>query len=240
MKKWQRNVLFAAVGMLARRNWGRKLLWAVAKQALQPKKRFFGRALALAPSTAEVALRRYTLWFLLPLWFAPGILDWWMHRRTNIEKTTGWKESILHSAMMTEVGIPILAGLLLEINAGVIGLMIAAYLIHTATAYLDVGYTAGRREIAPVEQHVHSFLEMLPSCAVSFVVCMHGDQFLALLGLGDEKPKFTLEWKRTPVSPAYIAALVSAILLFIALPYGEELTRCLRERARPELAAEAG
>jgi hypothetical protein len=40
--------------------------------------------------------------------------------------------------------------------------MIVCLLAHQATAMWDVSYAYRRREIRPTEQHVHSFLEMLP------------------------------------------------------------------------------
>jgi hypothetical protein len=50
-----------------------------------------------------------------------------------------------------------------------------------------------------IEQHVHSFLEMIPLMVGAFVVVLHWPQFLALFGMGDESPRFTLEWKPEPL-----------------------------------------
>ncbi|MBD5654200.1 MAG: hypothetical protein IAI50_03340, partial [Candidatus Eremiobacteraeota bacterium] len=35
-----------------------------------------------APSDEEVAIRRYLLYFFMPLWFVPGLADWYWHRKT--------------------------------------------------------------------------------------------------------------------------------------------------------------
>jgi hypothetical protein len=185
-------------------------------------------------SKTDLAMRRYTTYFLLPLWIVPGLLDYVWHRRTKIESTSGLQESLTHSLMLGEVGIPLLGGLLLEINAGVIAMMIAGFLLHEATAVWDVAYTVKRRLILPKEQHTHSFLEVLPFCGLSFVICMHWEQFLALAGQGKEWPNFRIRLKRPSLSPGYLASMLAAIGLLLALPYGEELWRCWRAQTRGE------
>lgn len=176
--------------------------------------------------TKELAMRRYVTYFLLPMWVVPGVLDHLWHRRTKIETTSGLGESLIHSLMMAQVGIPMLLGLLFEINAGLISLMIAAFLAHEATAMWDVSFATERRKVLPREQHTHSFLEMLPFCAVSFVICLHPGQFSALFGRGSEPPRFALRLKHPSLEPKYLVRILSAIGLFIGVPYGEELLRC--------------
>jgi hypothetical protein len=83
--------------------------------------------------------------------------------------------------------------------------------------------------VTPFEQHVHSFLEMLPLMGAAFVVVLHWPQFLALFGAGPEPARFDLIWKQEPLPVAYIAAVLTAALLFELLPYLEELWRGLRK-----------
>jgi hypothetical protein len=182
--------------------------------------------------TKEEAMRRYLVYFLMPMWVVPGALDHLWHRRTKIETTSGLEESLIHSLMMAELGLPILLGLLFEINAGLIALMIAAYLVHEATAMWDVSVAIERRKVLPREQHTHSFLEMLPFCAVSFVICLHWEQFRSLFGLGPERPRFGLRLKQPPLEAKYLVRVLGAIGLFVGLPYGEELLRCWRAQRK--------
>jgi hypothetical protein len=168
------------------------------------------------------------LYFVLPLWFAAGFADWLCHRAAKIEATAGAKESLIHLLMFGEMAIPLLAALFLEINALIIVLMVVAFLAHEATALWDVSYAVTHRVVSPFEQHVHSFLEMLPLMAAAFVTVLHWPQFLALFGLGSETARFDLTWKRTPLPVAYVATVLIAALLLEALPYLEELRRCLR------------
>src|SRR5438270_925920 len=67
-----------------------------------------GQEIANDISKADLAMRRYTLYFLLPLWIVPGLLDYVWHRRTKIESTSGLQESVTHSLMLAEVGVPLL------------------------------------------------------------------------------------------------------------------------------------
>lgn len=176
----------------------------------------------------------YLLYVVLPLWLAVGVADWLCHRVTRIETTSGAKESLIHLLMLAEVGIGVLLGLFLEINALVIAVMAACFVAHEVTAHWDLRYAAGRREITPVEQHVHNYLGALPFMALSFVVVLHWPQALALLGFGPEPADFSLRPKAEPLPLAYVATLIALIALFEVLPYLEELWRGLAAaRRRP-------
>jgi hypothetical protein len=171
------------------------------------------------------------MYFILPIWLLAGFADWLCHRASHIESTTGAKESLIHLLMFAEVGAPLLAGMFLNINALIIAVMIVAFFIHEATAFWDVSYATTARTVAPVEQHVHSFLEMIPLMALVSVISLHWGQFLALFGGGTEFAKFDLAWKPEQLPTAYIASVMAAILLFELLPYVEEFLRGFRANA---------
>lgn len=87
------------------------------------------------PADVEAAARRFLLLGVLPLWVVPGLADWWMHRRTGIERTSGAKESAVHAAMMTEAGVPVVVGLLARVKPLVLTTMGASAVAHsTSTA----------------------------------------------------------------------------------------------------------
>jgi hypothetical protein len=172
-----------------------------------PSRPIFPDAAATEAAGTATATRRYMLYFMLPLWIAPGFLDYLCHRKTKIETTSGTQESIIHALMMTEAGIPVVMGLLFEINTGVLLMMLLAFFAHWATAFWDVAYASDRREVKPNEQHIHSFLEVLPFCAVSFILCLHWNQFAALFGVGPERPRFSLKGKQPPLSTRYVVGL---------------------------------
>jgi hypothetical protein len=168
------------------------------------------------------------MYFVLPLWLAAGFADYLCHRASNIATTSGAKESVLHFLQFGEMAIPLLAAIFLEINALVFAVMIVCFLLHEATALWDVSYASQTREVSPIEQHVHSFLEMLPLMGLVMVAVLHWGQFLALFGLGPEAPRFTIALKPDPLPWAYVASVLVAVVLFEILPYAEELVRGLR------------
>ncbi|WJE01642.1 diguanylate cyclase [Streptomyces antimycoticus] len=181
----------------------------------------------------EDANRRFLMYGVMPLWFVPAVADWIMHRRTRIEETSGTKESAIHALMMTEAGIPVAMGLLARVNPLVLSVMGGAALAHGATALWDVSLATGEREVRPVEQHIHSFLEVLPLSAMAFTSCLHWDQVRAALRGGDRPEDWKLLPKDNPLPARYLAAIGLGIGAFVALPYAEEMTRCLRAaRAR--------
>ena len=96
----------------------------------------------------------------------------------------------------------------------------------------DVRYAYHRREVTPIEQHVHSVLEMLPLAALLIIVGLHWPQFLALFGIGAEPADFTLRLKQPPLPWLYVTVMLALVLLFEALPYAEELMRTLRARRK--------
>lgn len=172
--------------------------------------------------------KAYLTYVIMPLWIVPGFLDWAYHRRAKIEDTSGTHESMIHSMMMASIGVPALFGLLCEVNAGLLATFAGAFAVHEALVIWDVGYANGRREVSPGEQHCHSFLEVLPFMSLSYMLCTHWDQALALTGAGPDRPRWSLEPKREPLPPLFVAGLLGAITLCIGLPYAEELVRCFR------------
>jgi len=165
------------------------------------------------------------MYFVLPLWLAAGFADYLCHRAAHIEATSGPKETLLHLLQFGEMAVPTLAAIFLEINALVIAVMIVCLALHEATAIWDVRYAYDTREVSPVEQHIHSVLEVLPLAALLMIVAVHWGQFLALFGVGREAADFTIRLKQPPLPVAYVATVLTLTALFEVLPYLEELAR---------------
>jgi hypothetical protein len=170
-------------------------------------------------------LQNFLLYAVIPAWLCAGLADWACHRATDIESTGGTKESLLHVAQLSEVGLPLLAALFFEINALVIAAMIGGLLLHQATATWDVRWANATRTIPPVEQHVHSVLEMAPVMVFAGFAILNWPAVHDLMQ-GHLSLSFTL--KEQPLPTAYLTALTLAVLAMGVVPYGEELLRCLR------------
>jgi hypothetical protein len=215
--------------------WGRRRRSSTLKRTVR---RYFARpVLALPPGATDVetATRRFLLYFMLPAWLVPGVVDWVWHKRTDIEHTSGGGESLIHCLMMHEVGVPVMMGLLMEINPLTLSIMLGHTLVHEATAFVDVAYaTNHKRQVLPREQHTHSFLEVVPFMAVSSLICLHWEQFLAIWGKGPAKAKWRFALKKERLPSRYLRSILAAIGAFLAVPYANELWRCVRAQRRGE------
>lgn len=180
------------------------------------------------PAAEDRALKRMLRYVVLPFWLIPGIADWYWHKRSNIENTSGTHEALTHVLMMTAVGIPTTAALLCDINALVIASMLAACAVHEGITIWDVSYARGRRAISTAEQHTHSFLEVTPFAATALVICLRPKQFAAIFGRGGERARWRLDVKKPPLPVSYVASVLVAACALLALPYAEEFVRCYR------------
>jgi hypothetical protein len=181
-------------------------------------------------SFAASAVASLLIFAVLPMWIAAGLADYFCHRATSIETTSGTTESILHLVQFSLVGIPVTAALFFNINAGYFLVAFILLVFHHAAAAVDLVYANPKRRVAPREQMVHSFLEIIPIAAFMLLALLHWPQFLALLGMGTEMPVFAPKVRLLPLHLTLI--VLSAALLLNLLPYLEELWRCLAYQRR--------
>jgi hypothetical protein len=177
----------------------------------------------------EAATRRLLIGGVVPPWLGAGLADWYMHRRTQIERTAGTRESAIHLVMATETGVPILIALFYEVNAGVLLASLGGAALHNVTAFWDQVYAEPRRRVSPLEQHIHSYLEVCPLMAAGILTALHWDQAVALIRGDRNRARFALRAKRRePLPTSTRSKLLAAIAVFGALPPLEELWRCWR------------
>ena len=157
---------------------------------------------------------------VVPLWVATGFADWACHRATRIDRTSGLRENLLHQLMFLQAGIAVTAMALLQVNAAVLAIVGAMFLVHELTVWWDLRVSVPVRAVRPFEQMVHSFQELLP--LVSLLL-------LAVLAW-DAPVDWSLRWKDEPLPPALLAVGALAVALFNALPLAQETLACLRAR----------
>jgi hypothetical protein len=182
----------------------------------------------MSPNAAQWIL----MYFILPVWLVAGFADYLCHRAASIQTTSGPKESLLHLAQFGEMAVPTLAAIFFEINALVFAIMLVSLVLHQLTAMWDVSYAYRTREVRPVEQHIHSVLEILPLAALLLIIVLHPDQFLSLFGIGADVADYTIRLKDPPLPWLYVSIMLTLVFLFEVLPYIEELVRGLRARKR--------
>src|ERR1041384_5701265 len=195
-----KTVLFAGASALALAAGAGWAIRAASSKRNRPQETAvpLGDAVARSAETAE-ATRNFLIYFVLPVWIGAGVADWLCHRASDVEHTGGPEESLLHLLMLAEVGVPALAALFLEVTSPLFGLMIAAFVLHQATALWDVAYAVAVREVTPVEQQVHDFLALMPLMALSFLAVLHWQEFLGLFGLDDGSAQRGFKPKRDPL-----------------------------------------
>ncbi|MGV9340389.1 diguanylate cyclase [Streptomyces sp. NPDC003688] len=187
------------------------------------------------PTEPEDADRRFPLPGILPLWVVPAAADWWLRRRTHVERTTGTQESAAHALMVAEAGVPLVMGLVTRINPLVLTVMTGAAVAQGATAVYDASLATGARETRPVEQCLHNLLNVLPLTTLALTASLHPDQVRALLHGGPGSHDWRLLSKEPPLPAPCLVALGTVVTAGVVLPYAEELWRCRRAaRAREE------
>jgi hypothetical protein len=168
---------------------------------------------------------------VIPVWMGTGVADYFCHRASDIAHTSGVRESLMHLVQFALVGTPLTVALFLRVDAGLLLVMLISLVLHHAVAYIDVRYANATRRVRPIEQMVHSFLEIMPIMAFLLAAIISFDQLKALFGFGNTSADFAFRLRR-PLPPVwYIAAVLSGAFLFNLIPYLEEFLRCLRARA---------
>ncbi|MEM5499287.1 diguanylate cyclase [Paraglaciecola mesophila] len=176
------------------------------------------------------------MYFVIPVWLLAGVVDWFCHRRSNIAKTSGAKESFIHLLMFAEVGIPLILVLLFEVNGLIIAISILLFILHELTALWDVSYAVSKRRVGPVEQHVHSFLEMIPLLALVLIIARHWTHFTSLFSANGFPPELTLTLKDAPLPTTYLFTVLFVAIALELIPYLEEFIRGLRAKKAATLS----
>ena len=121
--------------------------------------------------------------------------------------------------MFAEAGVPLLLAATLEMNPLLITLMTGAAAVHEATAMVDVRVVLeSDRHVSQFEQHVHSFLEVMPFWIVPLMVLLHEPA----------TKRWALTRRSSALSKGDLALIAGGVVLLGALPYSEELLRRLR------------
>ena len=183
--------------------------------------------------SADDLLRGLLMFGLLPVWLLAGFADYLCHRFERIELSAGLPETLLHLLMVGELGIGVVAALLLDINAGVLVLIFACCLAHEVTIWVDLSYASARRRIPPFEQWVHALQFSLPWAGFVGLVLLYHDQALAAVGFGQAAADWSVRWKNPPLPLWYLVSAVLAALGLVVVPF---LLEWLRSRTKPSVA----
>lgn len=153
-------------------------------------------------------------------WLVAGFLDFAQHRRTDLPHTSGLRESTMHAVQLGLLGAGVLAWLAFAPGLGLLLSLALLALVHAVAGYVDTLAAFGRRTITPLEQHLHSVLDMAPWIALGTVVLAQG---------GDAR---AAGWalRLAPAWPGLWLALLLPPLLLCVLPWLHEFRAALRAR----------
>ena len=186
--------------------------------------------------TTDQLLINLILYGLLPLWGITGFIDWCCHRATGIERTSGLKESLIHSLMGVQLGIPIVLCLVFQVNVAILLICFAAFLAHEFAAHYDVHYSAPLRRISIWEVHVHNYMATIPLYLLMLIVVLNWETVQKLISL-DWAGQLSFERVQQPHGgSAYLRNYLIFMSILCVFPYLEENVRCLRESLRQRQA----
>jgi hypothetical protein len=105
------------------------------------------------------------------IWLAAGLGDFICHRRTDLPHTSGIAESATHLIQLALLGSGVVVLLAFEVGQVSALLLLALVLAHAVVGYVDTRIAFGRhRVLLPIEQHLHSVLDMAPIIAFAWVL----------------------------------------------------------------------
>lgn len=172
------------------------------------------------------------LYVVLPLWGISGFIDWMCHRATQIEHTSGIKESLIHALMGVQIGIPIVVGILFEMNVLVFLICLLSLIAHELVAHRDVAYTMDRRRISIWEVHAHNYLATIPFYLIALIGVRNPETLLKTFTF-DWAGELELRLYAEPVGGSgYLPWYLAFMGIICIIPYTEELLRCWLARAR--------
>ncbi|MDR0182170.1 hypothetical protein [Lysobacter arvi] len=166
------------------------------------------------------------------VWTIAGCLDFACHRATNLPATSGVAESRLHLVQLALCGAGVVMWLVFAPTAGLALALAAIVLVHALAGYRDTrtAFRAGRT-ILPVEQHLHSVLDLAPWIALGAT---------AWIAWRAPTTQWSFNLRQPPLPMATWAMVLAPALLLCVVPALLELRDALRvARGRPSVAPRA-
>ena len=138
------------------------------------------------------------------------------------------KESMFHWLLLAEGAIALFTALMYLPSKALVSCLMAVWILHQLTTWLELRYVIAQRLISPIEQMLHSFLEVIPFALVLIV---------GVVAMIQEPPGLVTGWSfiRRDLSQSAMAEIsiwVALVFCFILVPFVEESNRCFRQLRR--------
>ena len=157
-----------------------------------------------------------------PAWLLAGAFDYWCHRRSSIERTSGATEARYHLAQLATIAVIVFGIAFFEPSRAVFVIVVVTSLVHTVLSYFDVQFTERRRYISPLEQHVHAVLDIVPLAAIALWLVMEWAT----------ASSWTIQLRDPMLESSWVIAIIVSVLFVAGCPVLEELWRTQRFAAR--------
>lgn len=149
------------------------------------------------------------------IWLCAGCIDFLCHRRADLANTSGLPESLLHLLQTALMALMVIVWMAVAPGLGPLLLMATLVVAHAAAGYADTRVAWHRRPITPLEQHIHSILDVAPWVLLAAVAYA-------------EYPQVRMQgWSWSWRAPAYTLSVWTAVLLpafaLCVLPLAREL-----------------
>ena len=152
------------------------------------------------------------------VWLAAGLGDFLCHWRTDLPHTSGVAESITHLLQLALLAIAVVLALAFEVGTGSALLLLALVIAHAVVGYIDtlIAFHT-RRMVRPVEQHLHSVLDMAPVvCFAWLLVATWPAAMDAGWALQSRRPALPVEVWLAMLAPPVVLCVVPALFEFRA------------------------
>ena len=142
-------------------------------------------------------------------WLSAGLGDFLCHRHTDLPRTSGLAESVAHLLQVGLLGLAILVGFVFEPGRSILLVLAGVVAVHAVIGYRDTRITFQRRRVVlPVEQHLHSVLDVAPIAALAWFATQGWP------GVVDGHWDIRLRTPAAPL-PAWVAVFLPAAVLCV-------------------------
>ena len=152
------------------------------------------------------------------VWLGAGLGDFLCHWRTDLPHTSGVAESITHLLQLALLAIAVVFALTFEVGPGSALLLLALVIAHAVVGYVDTAIAfRTHRMVRPVEQHLHSVLDMAPVVGFAWLLITTWPAAIdAGWALQPRSPVLPVEVWLAMLAPPVVLCVVPALLEFRA------------------------
>ena len=152
------------------------------------------------------------------IWLAAGLGDFICHWRTDLPHTSGVAESFTHLLQLALLAVAVVLAIAFEVGPGSALLLLALVIAHAVVGYIDsqIAFRT-RRMVRPVEQHLHSVLDMAPVVGFAWLLITTWPAAIdAGWAVQPRRPALPFEVWLAMLAPPVVLCVAPALLEFRA------------------------